>query len=81
MKTAITLPLRVFPVKVRDERTGEEFPDSITLEKSRLQAAQLVGQTHEDLIYRLYNRRGYHVLEIGKARKVTATEELSALAI
>ena len=81
MKTAITLPLRVFPVKVRDERTGEEFPDRITLEKSRLQAAQLVGQTHEDLIYRLYNRRGYHVLEIGKARKVTATVELSALAI
>lgn len=79
MKTTYALPLRVFPVRIRDERTGAELTDTITLDKPRLQAAQLVGQGSKDLIRALYNRRGYWVLEIGKPRKATATVELSNL--
>jgi len=79
MRTTYTIPVRVFPVKVRDERTGEELTDSIVLDKPRLQAAQLVGQSSKELIFALYNRRGFRVLEIGKARKTAVTVDLSAI--
>ena len=49
---------------LRDERTGEIIQSSIILDKQRLQAAQLVGQSSKELIQRLYNRKGYRVLDI-----------------
>lgn len=69
MKTTVTIYTRRFPVTIRDERTGAEVQDSITLDKAQLQAAQLAGQSSKELIYRLYNRQGFRVLEIGKAKK------------
>ena len=50
---------------LRDERTGEITQSSIILDKQRLQAAQLVGQSSKELIQRFYNRKGYRVLDIG----------------
>lgn len=61
----ITIEARRFPVTLRDERTGEITQASIILDKQRLQAAQLVGQSSKELICRFYNRKGYRVLEIG----------------
>ena len=69
MRNEIIIPVRTFPVTIRDERTGEEQADTITLDKAQLQAAQMVGQSSTELIYRLYNRHGYRVLAIGKPAK------------
>ena len=65
MKTNISMEARRFPVTLRDERTGEIIQSSIILDKQRLQAAQLVGQSSKELIQRLYNRQGFRLLEIG----------------
>ena len=64
MKTNISIEARRFPVTLRDERTGEIIQSSIILDKQRLQAAQLVGQSSKELIQRLYNRQGFRLLEI-----------------
>lgn len=61
----IVIEARRFPVTLRDERTGEIIQSSIILDKQRLQAAQLVGQSSKELIQRLYNRQGFRLLEIG----------------
>lgn len=79
MKSEIALQLRTFPVTIRDERTGEQRADTIILDKRQLQAAQLVGQSSTELIYRLYNSQGYKVLEIGKPVKRTACVDLSKI--
>lgn len=65
MKTNISIEARRFPVTLRDERTGEIIQSSIILDKQRLQAAQLVGQSSKELIHRFYNRQGFRLLEIG----------------
>lgn len=65
MKTNITIEARRFPVTLRDERTGEIIQSSIILDKQRLQAAQLVGQSSKELIHRFYNLQGFRLLEIG----------------
>lgn len=64
MKTNISIEARRFPVTLRDERTGEIIQSSIILDKQRLQAAQLVGQSSKELIHRFSNRQGFRVLEI-----------------
>lgn len=79
MKNEITLNLRRYPVKVRDDRSGDARDSYITLDKSQFQACQLVGQSSTDLIYRLYNRKGYTVLEIGKPIKLPVTVDLDKL--
>ena len=65
MKTNISIEARRFPVTLRDERTGEIIQSSIILDKQRLQAAQLVGQSSKELIHRFYIRQGFRLLEIG----------------
>lgn len=80
MKNTITLNLRVYPVVIEDtRRPGEVQDDIITLEKSQLQAAQIVGQSATELIYRIYNRQGYKVHEIGKPHKLPYTVDLSVV--
>ena len=39
----------------------------------------MVGQSSKELIYRAYNRAGYAVLDIGKARKAEAALDLEGL--
>lgn len=77
MENTITIQARVFPVTIQDERTGERQADSICLDKRQLQAAQLVGMSSTELIYRMYNRQGYRVLDIGKPTKQTISVDLS----
>lgn len=61
----IVIEARRFPVTLRGERTGEITQSNIILDKQRLQAAQMVGQSSKELIHRFYNRQGFRVLEIG----------------
>ena len=74
-----TITLRAFPVVLRDERTGKHHEDIIVLDKPRLQAAQLIGRSSKELIHDHYNRKGYKVLDIGKAEKLTAAIDLQEL--
>lgn len=77
MNTNITISLRVFPVTLRDERTGETVQDDIIITREQLQAAGIVGLTSTDLIYRAYNRHGFKVLTIDKPTKRTVTVGLT----
>mgnify|MGYP001485449318 CR=1 FL=1 len=74
MRTTATIYTRRFPVTIRDGRTGAEMQDYITLDKAQL---QLVGMSSKELIYSIYNRRGFRVLDIGKAEKGRIEVELS----
>jgi len=79
MKTEIKIPVRGYQVTLKDTRTGEVMEDAIVLEKSRLQAGALFELGDEDIIYRIYNRKGYRVLDISKPRKVELAIDLEEL--
>lgn len=79
MKTEITIQARAFPVVIQDQRTGDERSDLIVLDKSMLQAAEIVEQSSKELIYRLYNRQGFKALEIGKPVKCEIRVNLEEL--
>lgn len=79
MKTEIKITVRAYPVELKDTRTGERLTDTIVLDKSRLQAGALFDLGDEDIIYRIYNRQGYRVLEIGKPVKADLTVDLEEL--
>ena len=49
------------------------------MDTQQLQAAQLVGQSSNELIHRLFNRQGYKVLEIGKPVKKEIVVDLTEL--
>ncbi|MDD2956023.1 MAG: hypothetical protein PHD67_06890 [Oscillospiraceae bacterium] len=80
MKTTLELHLRTYPIEAVDTRTGEHLLDTITLDKTSLQAAQVVGADDKALIYSQYNRHGYRVLNIGKPTKRTVAVDLGELA-
>jgi len=79
MKRTLTIQLRVFFVHVKDERTGEVTKDRIIFTKQELQAAQMVGESSINLIYRAYNRRGYRVVDTITAVKREVVLDLEAL--
>ncbi len=79
MKTYVNISVRAFPVRIRDQRTGEVRPDVIILDKARLQAAQAVGIDSRELIYRTYNRQGFYVLDIEKPFKAEITVDLEEM--
>lgn len=78
MNNTININVRVFPVSLRDERTGAVSEDTVVLTKGQLRAAQAVGQSSKELICRIFNREGYNVLDIGKAVKRTIPVDLYA---
>lgn len=79
MKNEIALQVRTYPVTIRDQRTGEQREDLLTLDKRQLQAAQLVGQSSNELIFRIYNRQGFYVLNIGKPIKREVRVDLASV--
>ena len=79
MKTDLSISIRVFPVIVKDQRTGEVKHDTVVLAKEQLRAAQLVGQSSKELIYRIFNRAGFAVLEIVKTEKREISMDLQEL--
>lgn len=79
MNTNITIEARRFPVELLDERTGCASLEYIVLDKRQLQAAQLVGQSSKELIQRIYNRKGFRVLEIGTPARRSISLNLDEL--
>lgn len=79
MKTEFIIQTRCFPVKIRDQRTGEEHDDTIVFELNQLRAAHGIGLDHEQVIHNKYNQMGYWVLEIGKGQKNTMFLNLEEL--
>lgn len=79
MRNIVTLEARRFSVIVKNNIDGEVIQDTIVLSKQQLQAAQLVGQSSKELIFRAYQRQGYKVLDIGKAEKKTIAVDLDTL--
>ena len=79
MKNEITIQVRTYPVTIRDQRTGDQREDILPLDKRQLQAAQLVGQSCNELIYRIYNRQGFRVLDIGKPIKREVRVDLASV--
>lgn len=79
MRTEIKIPVRVYQVKIRDERTGEKMNDVIVLTKEQLRAGAMFDLRDDDIIYRTYNRKGFRVLEIDKAERVELTVDLHEL--
>lgn len=79
MRTFQNIQLRRFDVRIRDERTGEISEDTITFSKDTLKAAGMVGQSSKELIYRAFNKAGYTVLDIGRARKAEAALDLAGI--
>lgn len=79
MTNEITMQARAYSVTLEDQRSGEKSVELIVLDKQQLQAAQIVGQSSNELIYRLFNRRGYRVLDIGKPVKKEIVVDLTEL--
>ena len=79
MTNEVTMQARAYSVTVEDQRSGEKSVELITLDKQQLQAAQIVGQSSNELIYRLFNRQGYRVLGIGKPVKKEIVVDLTEL--
>lgn len=79
MKTEITIHIRAFDVTLQDQRTGEQFKDTVVLTKEQLQACQTVGQSSKELIARLCARQGFKVVDVGAASKKSVTLDLRIL--
>lgn len=75
----LDMHLRRFAVTTRAQDTGETFTSYIVLDKSQLQAAQMVGQSSKELITRAYAGKSYEVVSIGKADKRTVSLDLDKL--
>ena len=79
MTNEVTMQARAYSVTVEDQRSGEKSVELIALDKQQLQAAQIVGRSSNELIYRLFNRQGYKVLDIGKPVKKEIVVDLTEL--
>lgn len=75
----IELHLRRFTVTIQARDTGEASENFIMLDKSQLQAAGLIGQSSKELITRAYAGKGYDVVDIGEADKLTVAVSLEEL--
>ena len=79
-KPETTIHLRRFLLALRSKATGEECEVYITLDKTQLQAAQVVGESSKELIQRFAAQNGYELLNIvGKPDKLSVTVPLDEL--
>lgn len=76
MKSELRKTIRAYPVKIRDNRTGEKADDTVILTREQLQAGGLLGLGDKDIIARMYGRIGFYVLEIGTPVKRTVCLDL-----
>lgn len=80
MKTTTTIQALAYPVILLDKRTRERAMDTVVLDKSWLSiCGKLDICDDKHLIYRIYNPKGFEVLEIGKRRKINLTVDLEQL--
>ena len=80
MKTTTSVKALAYPVRIMDKRAGEQMDDTVVLDKSWLQiCGKLDIADDKQLIYRIYNAKGYVVLDIGKRSKIQLTVDLEDL--
>lgn len=79
MKSVIMMEVRRFPVLVVKQDNQEPYARHIVLTKNQLQAAQVIGQSSNELISRICKKQGYKLLEIGKAEKRSIALDLDFL--
>lgn len=80
MRTTTNIQALAYPVKLVDKRTGEHSTDIIVLEKTWLSiCGKLDICDDKHLIYRVYNPKGYEVVEIGKRHKINLVVDLEKL--
>ena len=82
MKTTTEIKAFAYPVRLKDQRTGEQIQDTIVIPKEWLLLCGSEGLNIQDdkhLIFRAYNVRGYEVLEIGKRTALCLTVDLEQL--
>ena len=77
MKTR--LQLRAFNVQLLDVRTGHVTEERFVTDKATLQAAELVGESANELITRHYTRRGFNVISIDKPERREVILDLAEL--
>lgn len=78
VKTSINIEARRFRVTVANSN-NESMCKYIVLSKEQLRSAQVVGQSSKELIYRICERSGYHVIDIDKPERKTLTVDLAEL--
>lgn len=80
MKTTTIIKALAYPVKLVDKRTGEHSMDTVVLKKSWLSiCGKLDICDDKHLIYRMYNPKGFEVVEIGKRHKINLVVDLEQL--
>lgn len=79
MKTVCTMHLRAFPVEIKDNRTGEKSVDTIVIDRDLLEKGQSINMNYEQIVCRLYNREGYHVISVGRPTRKTVDVDLLTL--
>lgn len=80
MKTTTIIKALAYPVHLIDKRTGEHSTDTVVLEKSWLSiCGKLDICDDKHLIYRIYNPKGFEVVEIGKRHKINLIVNLEQL--
>lgn len=82
MRTTTEIKAFAYPVRLKDQRSGEQIQDTIVIPKEWLQLCGSEGLNIQDdkhLIFRAYNVRGYEVLEIGKRTALSLTVDLEQL--
>lgn len=78
MKTEITVHVRAYTVRIKDERTGEKLEDTIVLERGMFRAGGRIGLNDTEILNRIYNRRGFRVSEICNVVKASIPMDLGA---
>ena len=79
MRTTTKVNTVAYPVRLVDNRTGEQLEDVFVIPKEWLRICGSDGLNISDdrhLIYRAYNLQGYEVIEIGKRRSIQLTIDL-----
>lgn len=79
VENKIKIEARRFPVVIRHGGTGMVSNDHIVISLNQLHACEVVGQSSKEYIHRLYGRKGYRILDIGKAEKQTLHVDLGEL--
>ncbi len=80
MKTTTIIKALAYPVKLIDKRTGEHSTDTVVIEKSWLTiCGKLDICDDKHLIYRIYNPKGFEVLEIGRRQRINLIVDLEQL--
>ena len=82
MKTTKRIRIAAYPVKLKDQRTGEILEDTVVLDMDWLKICGSDGLNISDdkhMIYRAYNLQGFEVLEVGKRSKAQLELDLEAL--